>query len=85
MERLRRKDADEGRDERALSAEQKAEIGEVRKVYAARLAQAEILHQSSLMSMFDPETRTKAEAEYRRDVERLNEERDRKIEALRNR
>jgi len=85
MERLRRKDADEGRGERPLSDEQKAEIGEVRKVYAARLAQAEILHKSGLMSMFDPEARAKAEAEYRRDVERLNEERDRKIDAVRNR
>lgn len=83
MERLRRKDVEEGRDERLLTAEQKAEITEIRKVYAARLAQAEILHKSSLMAALEPETRQKAEAEYRRDVERLNEEQDRKVASVR--
>lgn len=83
MERLRRKDAEAGIDERLLSAEQKAEIGEIRKVYAARVAQAEILHQSTTLGLFEPEARQKVEAEYRRDVERLNEDRDRKIAAVR--
>lgn len=82
MERLRRKDVEEGRDERLLSAEQKDEIGEIRKVYAARIAQAEILQKSSLLSAFDPEARQKLEADYRRDVERLNDERDRKIASV---
>lgn len=83
MERLRRKDVEAGTEERALSDAQKAEIADVRQVYAARLAQAEILHNSALVTTFEPEARQKAEAEYRRDVSRLNDERDRKIEAIR--
>lgn len=85
MERLRKKDAEEGRDERLLSSDQKDEITEIRKVYAARLAQAEILHKSALLSAFEPEARQKLEAEYRRDVERLNNERDRKVATVRDR
>ncbi len=85
MERLRRKDAEEGRDERLLSSEQKEEIAEIRKVYAARLAQAEIMNKSSLLGTFDPEARQKLEADYRRDVERLNEDRDKKIASVRDR
>jgi hypothetical protein len=85
MERLRRKDAEEGRDERLLSADQKEEIAEIRRVYAARVAQAEILHKSSLLSAFEPEARMKLEADYRHEIERLNEERDRKIASVRER
>lgn len=85
MERLRQKDAAAGTPERTLTDAQRAEIAEVRQVYAARLAQAEILHKSALATTWDPEERQKVEAEYRRDVERLNDERDRKLEAIRSR
>lgn len=85
MERLRRKDVAEGRDERQLSAEQKDEITEIRKVYTARLAQAEILHKSALLSAFEPEARQKMEEGYHRDVERLNDDRERKVAAVRER
>jgi hypothetical protein len=85
MERLRRKDVEEGRDERLVSAEQKEEIGAIRKVYAARIAQAEILHKSGLLSTFDPAEREKLETQYRQDLERLNTERDRKIASVRGR
>jgi hypothetical protein len=85
MERLRQKDAAAGTTERALTDEQKAEIADVRQVYAARLAQAEILHKSTLATTFDPEARQKIEAEYRHDMGRLNDERDRKIEEIRSR
>jgi hypothetical protein len=82
MERFRRQDAEDG-DLQVLTDAQKADIAEVRRVYAARLAQAEILHTSALASLWEPEARQKADAEYRRDTERLAEERDRKIEAIR--
>jgi hypothetical protein len=85
MERLRRRDVEEGRDERLLSAEQKQEIGEIRKVYAARIAQEEILHKSGLLSTFDPTEREKLEGHYRQELERLNTERDRKIASVRGR
>lgn len=83
MERLKKKDADAGVSERSLSDEQKNEIAEVRKTYAARLAQEEILFKSKTQGFIDPESRQQLEENYRRDVERLNHERDRKIEKIR--
>ena len=83
MERLKKKDADEGVSERALSDDQKNEIAEVRKTYAARLAQEEILFKSKAQGFLDPDSRRQLEENYRRDVERLNHERDRKIEKIR--
>lgn len=84
MARLKKQDAAAGVTERPLTGEQKAEIGEVRKTYAARLAQEEILYQSKLAGLVDFEQRQAADEHYRRDVERLNHERDRKIEKIRN-
>ncbi len=43
MARFKKQDADQGVSERALTDEQKSEIAEVRKMYAAKLAQEEIL------------------------------------------
>ena len=51
-----------------LSSNQKNEIGEIRKVYEAKIAEAEILLQ-------DLEKREK-------EIDRLRRERDRKIESL---
>jgi len=83
MERLKKKDADEGVSERALTDDQKNEIAEVRKTYSARLAQEEILFKSKTAGYIEPESRRQIEENYRRDVERLNHERDRKIEKIR--
>ena len=84
LERLRRKDREEGVEERPLSDEQRARIADLRRVYEARLAEREILHHSSLRKAAgDPEAVEKLEEEYRRDRERIASERDRKIEAAR--
>ncbi|HEX8027003.1 MAG TPA: hypothetical protein VF491_01000 [Vicinamibacterales bacterium] len=83
MERLKKKDAEQGVTDRILTDEQKSEIAEVRKTYGARLAQEEILYKSKLQGVFDAESRAALDANYRRDVERLSHERDRKIEKLR--
>ncbi len=83
MERLRRQDAEQGVSERALTDEQKAEIADVRKTYAARLAQEEILFSSKVRAIFDPAERQIVNEQYRRDVRRLNDERDRKIDRIR--
>ena len=83
MERLKKKDADEGVSERSLTDEQKNEIAEVRKTFAAKLAQEEILFKSKAQGLLDPDSRRELEEHYRRDVERLNHERDRKIEKIR--
>jgi hypothetical protein len=83
MERLRRKDADDGVEERAVSDEQKAEIAEIKRVFAARIAEAEILHKSKLLAVFAPEERALLEQNHRRDLERLRGEQERKLERVR--
>jgi hypothetical protein len=84
LERLKQKDRAEGVSERALSEEQKARIGELRKVYEAKLAEREILHQADRRKAADPEALEHLDLDYRRDRERMASERDRKIEELRN-
>jgi hypothetical protein len=84
LERLRRKDREQGIEERPLSDEQRSRLAELRRVYEARLAEREILHQSALRKAgYDPEAVEKLEEEYRRDRERIASDRDRKIEAAR--
>jgi hypothetical protein len=83
MERLRRQDVEDGVVEKTLTAEQKAEIAQVRQVYSAKVAQEEILFKSKLATTRDPEERMKMEEGHRRDLQRLSEDRDRKIEKLR--
>jgi aminoglycoside phosphotransferase len=83
LERLKKKDHDEGVEDRPVTEEQKARIAEVRKVYEARLAEREILYQSARRKAQDLETLDKLEEEYRRDRERIVSERDRKIDEAR--
>jgi hypothetical protein len=83
MERLRKKDAGQGIVERPLTEEQRAGIAEIRNVYEARLAQAEVLHRSAVLKARDPEELATLENNYRRERERLNSERDGKIEKIR--
>jgi hypothetical protein len=83
MERLRRKDAEDGIEEREVSKELKAEIAEIKRVYAAKIAEAEILHKSKIMALMDPEQRALAEQGHRRDLERLRDDQERKLAKLR--
>ncbi|HWP98845.1 MAG TPA: hypothetical protein VNK92_00110 [Vicinamibacterales bacterium] len=84
MERLRRKDAEEGVERRPLTEAQKAAIAEIRNVYEAKLAEQEVMHRSALARTFDPAEREALEEAYRRERERLIAERDAKIEQIRN-
>ncbi len=84
MARLKQQDAYAGVTEHPLTDDQKNEIGEIRKTCAAKLAQEEILYQSKLTGSVDFEQRQTMDEHYRPDVERLNHERDRKIEKVRN-
>jgi hypothetical protein len=83
LERLKEKDRAEGVEERPVTDDQRARIAELRKVYEARLAEREILYQSSRRKAADLEALDKLEEEYRRDRERIGSERDRKIEQVR--
>jgi len=83
MERLKKKDRDAGVKERPLTDEQRAAIGEARKVGEAKLAEREILYQAALGKAAEPETAAALEEEYRRDRERITYDRDKKIEEIR--
>ena len=83
MQRLRKKDREEGVEEHAVTPAQRDAIAEARKVADARLAEREILHASKMRAVLEPEAREALELEYRRDRERIVSDRDRKIEDLR--
>ena len=83
MERLRKQDADAGVEVRPITDQQKAAIAEIRNFYEAKLAEQQVLHQSTLRKTADLAARDALEAEYRRERERLSAERDSKIEKIR--
>ena len=83
MERLKSRDAEAGIEHKSLTAQQKDAIAEIRNFYQAKLAELEVLHHGKLKTVLDPEERAARESEYRRDRERLNSERDAKIEKAR--
>lgn len=84
MERLKKKDADAGVESRPVTDDQKAAIAEARSFYGAKMAEAEVLHQSKMRTTADPGERETRELQYRRDRERLTSDRDAKIEKIRN-
>jgi hypothetical protein len=83
MERLRKKDAETGTTEQALTDQQRTAIAEARNVYEARVAERRILHRSTLAGVFDPAEREQREEEFRRDLERFASDRDTKIRKIR--
>jgi len=83
MERLRKKDADAGIEQKPLTDAQRAAIAEIRNVYEAKLAQIDVMHQGKMRAILEPEAREVLEQEYRRERERLSSERDAKIEKAR--
>ena len=83
MERLRAKDREAGIEDKPLTDEQREAIAEVRRVYEARVAEAEILHKSKLRGIQDPGEYQELEDNYRRDRDRLTSERDTQIERIR--
>jgi len=84
MERLRKKDAEAGVSDTPLTEDQKQRIAEVRRVYEAKLAEREILHRSTLRKApHEPDAVQQLEEEYMRDRDRMNGERERKIEEIR--
>jgi len=83
MARFRKQDADAGVTVTPLTDTQRAAMAEVRNFYEAKLAEREVLHQSTMRRMTDPEAAAVADQEYRRDRERLATERDAKLERLR--
>jgi hypothetical protein len=85
MERLRKKDAEEGVTTRPLTDQQKRDIAEVRSLYGSKIAEQEILKQSAMKSLFgaDPAALEEVDRRFRRERERLVSERDAKVEKIR--
>jgi hypothetical protein len=83
MARLRQKDAERGEQAAPLTDEQKARIADVRQAAQAKLAQEDILYQASLAKSWEPDARAKLEAEHRLDVQRINDDAERKVEKIR--
>lgn len=84
MERLRAADP-AGAKLNPLNAKQKDEIAEARRVAAARLAEREILFKDALKQTHDPAEREKAENGYRIDRKHIDDDCERKVDAIRRR
>jgi hypothetical protein len=83
MERLRKKDAEQGVEQRQLTDAQRAAIAEARNVYDAQVAERKIMHQSTIAGVFDPAELEERESELRRDLDRFEREREEKVTRIR--
>lgn len=86
MARLRKKDAESGDTIRELSAGQKEEIAEIRRVYDAKMAEVDIMKRPKLPPGLPEELREQVDLlneQYLRERDLLAAERDAKIEAVR--
>ena len=83
MDRLRQSDADAGIERQPLTDAQKAAIAEARNFCEAKLAEQDVLHQSSRRAVMDPAEVLALDTEYQRDRERLLSDRDAKIDSIR--
>jgi hypothetical protein len=83
MEKLRKKDAETGVAEQVLTDEQRAAIAEARSVHDSRVAERRIMHQSTMMSVFEPADREEREGELRRDLDRFASDLEARIKRIR--
>lgn len=83
MERLKKRDAEAGIESRPITDAQRAAIAEIRNFYEAKLAEAQVLYESSRRKATDLSALEVIEQEYRRERERLTSERDHKVEKAR--
>lgn len=83
MARLKQKDADTGTVDTPLTEAQRAAIADVRQVYAARRAQAEIMLTAARATAHDVETLGRLNEEFRRDTDRMARELEEKVAAIR--
>ena len=85
MERLRKKDAEEGVTTRPMTDQQKAAIAEVRSLYGSKIAEQDILQQSAMNGLLgaDPAELEEVARQFRRERERLASDQDAKVDGLR--
>jgi len=84
LERLERQGIERPREE-AFSDEVRREMAEVRSRAEAKVAELQILHRDRLKRLYEPEAREQEEEGYRRERRRIEDDRDRKLDALRRR
>lgn len=83
LERLKKKDADAGIEQKTLTDEQRAAIAEARSVYEARVAERRIMHQSQTSSLFDPQELALKQEELQRDLAHFESDREAKVRKIR--
>ncbi|MEM7244682.1 MAG: hypothetical protein AAF533_05030 [Acidobacteriota bacterium] len=83
LERLEKEGIDAPR-RGALTDEQREQMAQVRQDAEAKLAEMEILHRDRMAGIRDPAAREKELEEYQIDRRRVEDGRDRKVEAIRN-
>src|SRR5689334_25081895 len=83
MDRLRKKDAEDGVERQPVTDAQRAAVAEIRNFYEAKLAELDVMHQSKIRATMDAEARATLEQDNRRERERLMSERDAKVEKAR--
>jgi hypothetical protein len=83
LERLKKKDADSGIEQKTLTDEQRAAIAEARNLCEARIAERRIMHQSQTAAIFDPQELELKREELRRDIAQFESDRDAKIRKIR--
>ena len=83
MERLRKKDQDEGVTVVPLTEAQRAQIAEIRNFYEAKIAELKVLHESTMRRSVDVAERETLDQQHRRELEHLSSARDAKIEKIR--
>jgi hypothetical protein len=83
MERLRRKDDEAGVTAQALTDAQREAIAEARRVADAKVAELQIMHRTKVLTLADPVERAAAEDGLRRDIQRVRDDCDRKVERIR--
>jgi hypothetical protein len=83
LERLKKKDADAGVEQKPLTDEQRAAIAEARSVYEARVAERRIMHQSQTAGVFDPQELELHREHLLRDLAQFESDRDAKVRKIR--
>ena len=83
MERLKKKDAETGVEQVALTPQQREAIAEARRMAEARLAEREILHHAALRGVVDPASVEELDLQYRRDRDHIHSDLERKITEIR--
>jgi hypothetical protein len=83
MERLRAIDQKAGVEETKLNPAQKEKIAEARSIATSRFAEREILFKDVMRRTHDPAEREKSEREYQLDRQRIADDCERAIEAIR--